>query len=159
MDIPPNCDVECGVSLPQSLESLPNLGRGMRTGMARRRADRDKPCHSIQSCAHRRADQDEQFHSFLYSKKERTIDNCSRRQDDHSTIEPTATLHGKPWNRSLRAIYETLPVTRHVLLFFLFLVKDYEHQRDCRKEKSQPYEGASNEMEQGRTTTTIPQKR
>ena len=47
MDIPPNCDVECGVPLPQSLESLPNLGRGMRTGMARRRADRDKPCHSI----------------------------------------------------------------------------------------------------------------
>ena len=40
MDIPPNCDVEveCGVPLPQSLESLPNLGRGMRTGMARRGA-------------------------------------------------------------------------------------------------------------------------
>ena len=38
MDIPPNCDVECGVPLPQSLESLPNLGRGMRTEMARRGA-------------------------------------------------------------------------------------------------------------------------
>ena len=91
----------------------------------------------------------------LFEKGADKTDNCSRRQDDHSTIEPTATLHGKPWNRSLRAIYETLPVTRHVLLFFLFLVKDYE---DCRKEKDQPYEGALNEMEQGRTTTTIPQK-
>ena len=130
------------------------------TGMARRGAP-TKTSHvtllyCILSCAHRRADRDEQFHSFLYSKKERTIDNCSRRQDDHSTIESTATFHGKPWNRSLRAIYETLPVTRHVRLFFLFLVKDYE---DCRKEKDQPYKGASNEMEQRRTTTTIPQKR
>ena len=82
---------------PPKSESLPYLGRGMRTGMARRRADRD-----------------EHGHSLSISNRQRTI--CRQK---------TTTLFDRIYCYTRRetmelfvmsATFETLSVTSHLLL-------------------------------------------